>query len=186
MTKCRPEASGAGAVVSVLEESLHGRAIEFQCAPIRIARRNRRVVEFNSALLRSSRRQFEDCPQRSTEADVDAASQDRCRSASRAAHRLRQLCIDQHIDGVGWRPKRILRQFLRGRFAKPTHPAIIGISASQERVHLLYVQALDALTPFGERAALLRSLAEWLLLHIEQRKKRAHHCNRRDLPDQWV
>jgi hypothetical protein len=50
----------------------------------------------------------------------------------------------------------------------------------------LYVQALDALTPFGERAALLRSLAEWLLLHIEQRKKRAHHCNRRDLPDQWV
>jgi hypothetical protein len=48
--------------------------------------------------------------------------------------------------------------------AKPTHPAVIGIPASQERVHLLYVLALDALTPFGERAAPQRSLAEWLLL----------------------
>jgi geranylgeranyl pyrophosphate synthase len=48
--------------------------------------------------------------------------------------------------------------------AKPTHPAVIGIPASQERVHLLYVQALDALKPFGERAAPLRSLADWLLL----------------------
>jgi geranylgeranyl pyrophosphate synthase len=28
--------------------------------------------------------------------------------------------------------------------AKPTHPAVIGIPASQERVHLLYVHALDA------------------------------------------
>jgi hypothetical protein len=48
--------------------------------------------------------------------------------------------------------------------AKPTHPAVIGIPASQERVHLLYVQALDALKPIGERAAPLRSLADWLLL----------------------
>jgi geranylgeranyl pyrophosphate synthase len=46
---------------------------------------------------------------------------------------------------------------------KPTHPAIIGIEASQERVHLLHGQALDALEPFGERAAPLRSLANWLL-----------------------
>ncbi len=47
--------------------------------------------------------------------------------------------------------------------AKPTHPAVIGIAASQERVHLLHDQALDALVPFGERAAPLRSLAHWLL-----------------------
>jgi geranylgeranyl pyrophosphate synthase len=47
--------------------------------------------------------------------------------------------------------------------AKPTHPAVIGIAASQERVHLLHNQALDALVPFGERAAPLRSLAHWLL-----------------------
>jgi len=47
--------------------------------------------------------------------------------------------------------------------AKPTHPSVIGIEASQERVHLLHQQALDALAPFGERAAPLRSLAHWLL-----------------------
>ncbi len=46
---------------------------------------------------------------------------------------------------------------------KPTHPAIIGIEASQERVHLLHGQALAALEGFGERAAPLRSLADWLL-----------------------
>ena len=47
--------------------------------------------------------------------------------------------------------------------AKPTHPAIIGIAASQQRVRLLHNQALSALAPFGDRAALLRSLANWLL-----------------------
>ena len=47
--------------------------------------------------------------------------------------------------------------------AKPTHPTVIGIEASQERVHLLHNQALEALVPFGERAAPLRSLAHWLL-----------------------
>jgi farnesyl diphosphate synthase len=48
--------------------------------------------------------------------------------------------------------------------AKPTHPAIIGIAASQERVNLLHGQALQALVPFAEDAAPLRSLANWLLL----------------------
>ena len=46
---------------------------------------------------------------------------------------------------------------------KPTHPSIIGIAASQERVNLLHGQALGALEAFGERAAPLRSLANWLL-----------------------
>ncbi len=46
---------------------------------------------------------------------------------------------------------------------KPTHPAIIGIEASQERMHLLHGQALAALEPFGARAAPLRALADWLL-----------------------
>jgi len=46
---------------------------------------------------------------------------------------------------------------------KPTHPAIIGIAASQQRVQLLHEQAIYALAPFGERAADLRSLANWLL-----------------------
>jgi geranylgeranyl pyrophosphate synthase len=46
---------------------------------------------------------------------------------------------------------------------KPTHPAIIGIEASQERVNLLHREALDALEPFGDSAAPLRSLANWLL-----------------------
>jgi geranylgeranyl pyrophosphate synthase len=46
---------------------------------------------------------------------------------------------------------------------KPTHPAVIGISASQQRVRLLHNQAIHALAPFGERADALRSLAHWLL-----------------------
>jgi farnesyl diphosphate synthase len=47
--------------------------------------------------------------------------------------------------------------------AKPTHPAVIGISASQQRVRLLHTQAVNALAPFGARADTLRSLAHWLL-----------------------
>src|SRR6202521_1033418 len=47
--------------------------------------------------------------------------------------------------------------------AKATHPAIIGIEASQERVSRLYGQALGSLAPFGQRAQPLRSLADWLL-----------------------
>jgi len=46
---------------------------------------------------------------------------------------------------------------------KPTHPAVIGISESQQRVRLLHNQAVHALLPFGERAESLRSLAHWLL-----------------------
>jgi farnesyl diphosphate synthase len=46
---------------------------------------------------------------------------------------------------------------------KPTHPAVIGVAASQERVRLLHAQALDALAPFGARAQPLRFLADWLL-----------------------
>jgi geranylgeranyl pyrophosphate synthase len=47
--------------------------------------------------------------------------------------------------------------------AKPTHPAVIGIAASQQRVRHLHNQAMSALVPFGERAEALRSLAHWLL-----------------------
>ncbi|HTV51836.1 MAG TPA: farnesyl diphosphate synthase [Steroidobacteraceae bacterium] len=47
--------------------------------------------------------------------------------------------------------------------AKPTHPAIIGIAASQERVQRLHRQAFDALRPCGEHAEILRLLADWLL-----------------------
>ncbi len=47
--------------------------------------------------------------------------------------------------------------------AKPTHPAIIGVPASQQRVRLLHDEAIGALAPFGDRADPLRSLAHWLL-----------------------
>jgi geranylgeranyl pyrophosphate synthase len=47
--------------------------------------------------------------------------------------------------------------------AKPTHPAVIGVPASQQRVRLLHSQAMNALVPFGERADALRALANWLL-----------------------
>ena len=46
---------------------------------------------------------------------------------------------------------------------KPTHPAIIGIKSSQERVRLLHAKALAALEPMGYRAEPLHSLADWLL-----------------------
>jgi geranylgeranyl pyrophosphate synthase len=47
--------------------------------------------------------------------------------------------------------------------SKPTHPAIIGIQASQQRVRLLHNQAIHALVPFGDKAESMRSLAHWLL-----------------------
>lgn len=47
--------------------------------------------------------------------------------------------------------------------AKPTYPSVIGIAASQEQVHLLHREALDALAAFGDRAAPLRAVADWLL-----------------------
>ena len=47
--------------------------------------------------------------------------------------------------------------------AKPTHPTVIGIEASQQRMELLHAQALEALVPFGKRAAPLRAIAQWLL-----------------------
>ncbi len=49
------------------------------------------------------------------------------------------------------------------RAAKPTHPAVIGIAASQERVRLLHTQAVEALRPFGPAADPLRAVADWLL-----------------------
>ena len=47
--------------------------------------------------------------------------------------------------------------------AKPTHPAVIGIEPSQERVRLLHAQAFASLSPFGSQADPLRWLADWLL-----------------------
>lgn len=47
--------------------------------------------------------------------------------------------------------------------AQPTHPAMIGIAASRERMNRLHMQALDALNGFGEKADPLRALAQWLL-----------------------
>jgi farnesyl diphosphate synthase len=46
---------------------------------------------------------------------------------------------------------------------KSTHPAILGIAASQERVRRLSSAALDSLAPFGARADALRAVADWLL-----------------------
>ncbi len=47
--------------------------------------------------------------------------------------------------------------------SQPTHPAIIGIPASEERVALLHGEACEVLAPFGAQAAPLRALADWLL-----------------------
>jgi geranylgeranyl pyrophosphate synthase len=47
--------------------------------------------------------------------------------------------------------------------AKPTHPAVLGVTASQERVRKLHAQALHSLERFGQHAEPLRDLAAWLL-----------------------
>ncbi len=47
--------------------------------------------------------------------------------------------------------------------ALPTHPAIIGLERSRERINVLYGDAIRALALFGDRAAPLRLLADWLL-----------------------
>jgi geranylgeranyl diphosphate synthase type II len=47
--------------------------------------------------------------------------------------------------------------------AKPTHPSVLGVPASQERVRLLHAQALQSLEPFAARGEPLRQLAGWLL-----------------------
>jgi geranylgeranyl diphosphate synthase, type II len=47
--------------------------------------------------------------------------------------------------------------------AKPTFPAVIGVTPSKAQVRVLHSQAVDALAPFGDRAAPLRALADWLL-----------------------
>lgn len=46
---------------------------------------------------------------------------------------------------------------------KSTHPALLGIPASQERVRRLSEAALDSLEPFGAQADPLRAVADWLL-----------------------
>jgi geranylgeranyl diphosphate synthase type II len=47
--------------------------------------------------------------------------------------------------------------------AKPTYPAVIGVAASQQRMHQLHAEAQAALAPFGTHAEPLRLLAAWLL-----------------------
>ena len=47
--------------------------------------------------------------------------------------------------------------------AKPTYPAVIGVAASQQRMHQLHAEAQGALAPFGTHAEPLRLLASWLL-----------------------
>lgn len=42
---------------------------------------------------------------------------------------------------------------------KATYPALLGVDAARDYANRLYAEALDALTPFGERAEPLRALA---------------------------
>ena len=46
---------------------------------------------------------------------------------------------------------------------KSTHPAILGVAASQERVRRLHRQALESLAPLGGHADALRAVTDWLL-----------------------
>ncbi|MGC3980294.1 MAG: polyprenyl synthetase family protein [Steroidobacteraceae bacterium] len=47
---------------------------------------------------------------------------------------------------------------------KLTYPAVVGVPVAHAKVAELHQEALAALTPFGERANLLRDLAGWLVL----------------------
>ncbi|MGH8319095.1 MAG: polyprenyl synthetase family protein [Steroidobacteraceae bacterium] len=46
---------------------------------------------------------------------------------------------------------------------KPTYPAVLGVSASQEQVRRLHSEAMESLAPFGSRADALRGVTDWLL-----------------------
>ncbi len=46
---------------------------------------------------------------------------------------------------------------------KPTYPAVIGIAAARERARRLHDEALAELEPFGERGAMLRWLADYII-----------------------
>jgi geranylgeranyl pyrophosphate synthase len=46
---------------------------------------------------------------------------------------------------------------------KPTYPAVIGIAAARERARRLHDEALADLEPFGERGAMLRWLADYII-----------------------
>jgi farnesyl diphosphate synthase len=46
---------------------------------------------------------------------------------------------------------------------KPTYPAILGVSSSQEQVRRLHGEAMESLAPFGSRADALRGVTDWLL-----------------------
>ena len=46
---------------------------------------------------------------------------------------------------------------------KPTYPAILGVSASQEQVRRLHAEAMHSLAPFGSRGDALRGVTDWLL-----------------------
>jgi farnesyl diphosphate synthase len=46
---------------------------------------------------------------------------------------------------------------------KPTYPAVMGLEAARVRARALHDEALAELEPFGERAAMLRWLAEYII-----------------------
>ncbi len=47
---------------------------------------------------------------------------------------------------------------------KPTYPTVAGIAESRTKVQSLHAEAIEALNCFGDRAELLRALADWLVL----------------------
>jgi len=46
---------------------------------------------------------------------------------------------------------------------KPTYPALVGLAEAREMADRLLEDALDSLSPFGERAATLRALARYVV-----------------------
>lgn len=46
---------------------------------------------------------------------------------------------------------------------KPTYPALLGLDGAHSRLRQLYLDALEALTPFGDRAAALGALASFIV-----------------------
>ena len=46
---------------------------------------------------------------------------------------------------------------------KPTYPAIVGMDEAKQMMMNLHQEALDSLEPFGEKAAMLRGLAEYIV-----------------------
>ncbi|MCK5725901.1 MAG: (2E,6E)-farnesyl diphosphate synthase [Thiotrichaceae bacterium] len=79
------------------------------------------------------------------------------------AFQLRDDILDVEGDTVTLGKRQGADQALN----KATYPAILGLSATREKTQYLYQQAIEALADFGESAAHLRYIADFIVVRLK-------------------